>query len=121
VTKNATASVRVVGAVLQLTPLQLSGFASNQTKQFLARNIGNTYIYLSHASSQPAFAIVNGTNQTLLDPQGGLFDALTVDVRFIATTAGTYSADITTSRVNAIGTGPLCMPAAVVRANAALP
>jgi hypothetical protein len=125
-TKTVIASLRVKGALLEITPAALSGFTAGQTKQFTVKNTGNDFIYLRHSSSSTAFVIANGTDETPLYPPGDFFpNALKVDVKLNTAGTGTHAAEITTVRTSSglffPTSGRLCNVPTVVQASAVLP
>jgi hypothetical protein len=118
---NVTATVQ--GAVLEATPLTLTGFAAATTvRSFTIRNLGNKQITLAHASSTTSeFQITNGTATSTLPPNGP-FNSANVDVKLMNLMPGIHNANITTTRTTPVfgESGQLCRPAPVVAASATL-
>jgi hypothetical protein len=94
-TTTVLASVMGKGAVLSISPMTLSGFAPDETKSYLVRNVGNDFIYVRNTSSDGAFT-VDGTTALFPDNPFGFG----VGVKFVAQGSGTHNATITTMRIS---------------------
>jgi urease beta subunit len=115
-TKTVSTRVRTVGAILEVTPATLDEFTPGETKEFTIRNTGNKFIAVRVASSNPA-AFASGGDHYLYENSPFVSRAT---VRFLATTPGTHTADITVSRTESPPWWPksstLCNAPVVVKA-----
>lgn len=115
ITKAPKAAVRNVGALLQLTPVNLTNVNSNTNgRQFEVMNLGNKFVYLRHDSSSSRFDV---TNNSSLDPN----QRRNVTVRLDTNSSGFYQTDISTLHSNSPNGSPrsaaLCAPPSIVRAS----
>jgi hypothetical protein len=119
--KSVYTRVRTVGAILEVTPSTLGGFAPEEVKEFTIRNTGNAFIAFRVASSNPT-AFESGGESSLYDNP---WFAARARVKFVATTPGMHTADITVSRTESPPLLPksatLCNAPVVVKATATRP
>lgn len=105
------------GAILEVTPAELDGFAQNQTKAFTVRNVGN-------ARTCVRYTDITGNGFYILDDDeafgpGGIGD---LRVQFAASSKGTYDYAIPITRINCSGvSAPLCTPPPTPKVHAIKP
>lgn len=115
--------VDVSGAILEITPAQLSGFTRNQTRYFDIRNVGNAFTFLNYTISGNGFSVEKDDPLYPVTDSRGVGQV--VGVKFSALQKGTYNASISALRVSSPSGTPsyptsaaLCAPAPVVTVTA---
>lgn len=120
VTRTVSATMRIEGAVVTVSPTTLTGFSTTQTKKtFRVQNVGDGPISLNVASSSGDFAVTSGV---LLGEKGSFFpsESANMTVELKNTNAGMHNATITLTRESILSAVALCS-VSTVQAQANIP